>query len=389
MLNAAQIVVSEHIEHGWHTIEGDAPGCSTQMHYYRFGSDTSKPKIYLQAALHADEQPGTMILHHLVAALTQEAQANQLNARFILFPMVNPLGLQNIAFGRHQGRYEPSIARNHNRAWPNLYEAIADKVKNNLCSNAAENRTTVMQAVEQWLNLQQPLNALDKQRLIAMREAFDAEFILDLHCDEDALNHIYISPSLLPEYQDLANWMQSAATLTAHDSGGGSFDEIWTLLWRQLKQNFPHNPFPPPPLSATLEYRGNFQTFDALNKQDAENLMGFFRGRGLLAGRPAAPAQQAPSALPLHAMQNLRTPYAGLLAYQRELGDKIRTGDVIAEVIDLHGDQAFKKRRPLVAETNGLLFSRRMDKYVWPGCSVAKIAGEQPLVAKDSYLLGD
>lgn len=123
---------------------------------------------------------------------------------------------------------------------------------------------------------QTPLSALEQQRHITLCEAFDADIVLDLHCDEDALNHIYISPCLMPEYQDLSNWMGSAATLTAEDSGGGSFDEVWTLLRLRLQKAHPDNPLPTPPLSATLEYRGNFQTFDPLNRQDAENLVNTF-----------------------------------------------------------------------------------------------------------------
>ena len=89
-----------------------------------------------------------------------------------------------------------------------------------------------------------------------MQEAYDADMVLDLHCDEDALNHIFISPALMPEYQDLADWIGSAATLTAEDSGGGSFDEVWSLLWHRLARENPGAAWPALPLSATLEYRG-------------------------------------------------------------------------------------------------------------------------------------
>ena len=47
------------------------------------------------------------------------------------------------------------------------------------------------------------------------------DIVLDLHCDVQALNHIYIVPQLMPEYQDLADWMGSYVTLTAENSGGG------------------------------------------------------------------------------------------------------------------------------------------------------------------------
>jgi predicted deacylase len=39
---------------------------------------------------------------------------------------------------------------------------------------------------------------------MVMAEAYDADMVLDLHCADDALNHIYIVPQLMPEYQDLS-----------------------------------------------------------------------------------------------------------------------------------------------------------------------------------------
>ena len=43
-------------------IRGDSPGRITEFTYYKVGvlGDSSAPKVYLQAALHADEQPGDL-----------------------------------------------------------------------------------------------------------------------------------------------------------------------------------------------------------------------------------------------------------------------------------------------------------------------------------------
>ena len=67
-----------------------------------------------------------------------------------------------------------------------------------------------------------------------MGYASQADMVLDLHCDDLALNHIFTVPQNLPEMQRLADWMGSAATLVAEDSGGGSFDEVWSGVWISL-----------------------------------------------------------------------------------------------------------------------------------------------------------
>ena len=129
-----------------------------------------------------------------------------------------------------------------------------------------------------------------KIKKIHAREIFDSrgtptvecDVVLDFHFDVKATNHIYIVPQLMPEYQDLANWMGSRVTLTAENSGGGSFDEVWPRLWIDLQRLYPDKPIPSPVLSATLEYRGLIDVEEKLNKKDAENLMGFFTSRGFI-----------------------------------------------------------------------------------------------------------
>jgi len=49
------------------TLVGDSPGRSTELHYFRIGAEQASHKVYLQAALHADEQPGILVLHPLLS----------------------------------------------------------------------------------------------------------------------------------------------------------------------------------------------------------------------------------------------------------------------------------------------------------------------------------
>ena len=101
-------------------LTGDAPGHSTTLYWYSIGPETAETKIYLQAALHADEQPGTMALHHLLPMLRDADAAGTLKARFVVFPSVNPLGLATRVLRRHIGRYDLETGVNFNRRWPDL-----------------------------------------------------------------------------------------------------------------------------------------------------------------------------------------------------------------------------------------------------------------------------
>lgn len=369
-------------------IEGDAPGKRTELTYFKIG--TGQRKVYLQAGLHADEQPGILILHHLLQYLIEADQQGLLQAQFVVFPMVNPLGMGDIAFLQHQGRYDRSSGVNYNRQWPDLYAAIQDQVGKYLTDNAEENIQRVRELVCNWLSEQQPINALQWQRYYVMQEAFDADYVLDLHCDSESLPHIFTVPQSTEVMQTLSDWMGAAATLTCEFSGGHSFDETLSNLWIQLTKHYPDKPIPQATHSATLEYRGQFDTFDELNELDAKNLYAFFQSQQLIGGTSIFPTPKTtPKATDLAATEFIKTPQAGLLAYKVELGQIAKKGEVIAELVSLDGANAFQQRTPIYAGTDGIVLSRNTFKYVWKGAAVAKIVGKEPLATRGKYLLQD
>jgi len=234
-------------------ISGDAPSKTTDLIYFKLGSPQAERKVYLQAALHADEQPGILVLHHLLKLLEQAEQQGVLKACFVIFPMVNPLGMGDIGFRQHQGRYDRASGVNFNRNWPDLFKAVGSTLAVQLGEDAATNIQLVRAAVKAWLAQQKPVNALQQQRHFVMQEAFDADFVLDLHCDNEALPHIFTVPQSATVMQDLSDWMGATATLFAEDSGGYSFDEVWSNVWLDLAKAYPDKPIPSACHSSTLE----------------------------------------------------------------------------------------------------------------------------------------
>ena len=358
------------------TLVGDTPGRSTELIYFRIGPKDAARKVYLQAALHADEQPGIMVLHHLLPLLRAADIAGELNALFVVFPMVNPLGMGDIEFGQHQGRYNRSSGLNHNRDWPVLYDAVGDGLAAKLGNDADENIQSVRSALRDWAASLPRVTAFDQWRQCVIAEACDADYVFDLHCDNDSLLHIFSIPQLADNMQQLANWTGAAATLLAEDSGGGSFDEVWPAIWLRLARECADKPVPLPVVTCTLEYRGQGDTFDHLNRQDARNLYGYFQEQGLIGGTSLGAKGDAPAGTDLRATEYLRAPQAGLLAYWVELGDRVEKGDRIADLIQLDGDGAFVDRIPLLAGTAGQVISR-------------KIVGSEILESRSGSLLSD
>lgn len=370
------------------TIPTDAPGGSSNLTILRLGPADARTKIYIQAALHADEQPGIMAIHHLLPLLERADADGRLRARFSIVPMANPLGMGQIHFQTHLGRYDDRSGTNFNRKWPDLFAAVGESIAPRLTNDADTNLNLVRDAVRLWLDAQRPVTAMQKLRHAIMQEAYDADYVLDLHCDSEALVHLFVTPDSMDHLGALADHIGSVAQLTAEDSGGGSFDEVWPSLWTRLRAAYPDKPIPFSGVAATVEFRGQHDVFDSIGANDAENLMGFFIASRFVEGAEKR-VERAPAPSPLSATQMLRIDRAGLLAYRVELGDWVEKGQPIADIIALDGPGAFVERTPVLAGTSGRVISRLMNKYVFPGSSIAKIVGTEPLAERTGYLLED
>jgi len=362
-------------------LTGEAPGTSTEFTWYAIGPADAPEKVHLQAALHADEHPGTMVLHHLLPMLRQADDQGLLRARFTVMPAVNPLSLRNFSSAPHIGRSDPRPGVNHNRRWPDLFPLIRSQLAGRLNDDVRFNVNLIRKSVAQWIDAQQPRNASEQLRLLVLRECHDAEFVLDLHCDDDSLPYIYTSPELMPELQDLSDWVGAAATLTAADSGGGSFDEVLPQLYRKVALANPGKPVPLATATATLEYRGRADVTDAYGADDARRL-------SVAEGADGPPAM--PEGLPFEATEIVRADRPGLVAYRVDLGEQVNAGQPVADIISMEGPEAYMARTPILAGTDGFVLSRLSQKYVSRGAGIAKIVGTRILPGrKGAYLLED
>jgi predicted deacylase len=81
-------------------------------------------------------------------------------------------------------------------------------------------------------------------------------------------------------------------------------------------------------------------------------------------------------------MQQVRATVEGVIVYRLQLGDRVRPGDVIGEIVPPFGTP-----QPILAETEGVLFARHNQPWAWPGKVIAKVAGAIPLAGRSGDLL--
>ncbi len=362
-----------------------ATGTQRLLTLHRYGAPETRPKAYLQAALHADETPGLLVLHHLVRLIDAAAARGEITGQIVILPYANPIGLDQNVNGYHLGRQHLGGGGNFNRNWFDLSEPVAEAVNGKLGSDPEKNVDMIRAALRAAVSGRREALPPDQlgaelidHRLRLAEEAIDADLVLDLHCDLEALMHIFLIPAHWPEAQDIVAELGCQAALLAADSGGGSFDEAFSTPWTKLAARFPEHPIPPACLSATVELRGRGDVSDSLAETDAAALFRILQRRGFVAGDPGNLPERLCEATPLEAVDVLRAPAAGVLAYKVALGARVEEGDVVAEVIDPAADPK-SARTEVTARTDGLVLSRHVQFYVTPGTSIAKIVGTKPL----------
>lgn len=362
------------------------PGTSRRLTVLRYQGTRPGPKAYVQAAIHADEVPALLVAHYLRQKLGALDAEGRVIGEIVLLPYANPIGLSQFLQGWHLGRFELDSGRNFNRGYPDLFEAVAAAVGARLGSDGPSNIQLIRAAIRQALA---PLSANDENgalKLALYGLSFDADVVLDLHCDYQAAMHLYLGTPLWPAGRDLADWLGSQATLLSEDSGGDAFDEANSRIWWRLAQRFPQHPIPPACFAATVELRGERDVDDASAERDADNLLRFLAGRGLLELPALAAPPAAAEATPLEAVDSQEATSAGVTSWQRDVGSRVRRGEVLGHL----SDPETGLRRAILARNDGVFFARRGHHWVRPGQWIAKVAGERPLDwRKPGALLSD
>jgi predicted deacylase len=368
-----------------HPLISPAIGTQRTLVSQHFGVAGARPKVVLQASLHADELPGMLVLHHLRGLLQAAEAQGRIAGEVVLVPMANPIGLNQTVLHSQLGRFELASADNFNRSYPPFADWLMEDshaIAPLLTADPAANVATIRTAMHAALDRHAPVTELDSLRHTLMHLACDADVVLDLHCDFEAAMHLYTEPPCADKLLPLAALLGARAVLLAEGSGGRCYDEALSGVWWQLRQKLAvtegqafvdSHPFPQGCASTTVELRGQTDVRHDLAQADAAALLAYLTLLGAVAGPvpdvPALPCQPTP----LAGTQVLMAPHSGVLTYLKHPGDDIAVGDVVAEVIH----PATGQTSPVVSTVNGVLYARHIVRWATTGLEVGKISGAQ------------
>ena len=354
-----------------HPIATEPGSANYQLASFHYGAGGGR-KVYIQASLHADEVPAMLVAHVLRRELERLDAEGRIDGEIILVPAANPIGLSQVVHGIPFGRFDLGTGANFNRAFRHVADELKTTLAGKLGPDADANVAAIRAAARDALAGWDPLDATGVLKKTLLSLAVDADIVLDLHCDNEALLHVYTGPALADRVAPLATLLGARTYLLSAGSGGEPFDEACSRLWWDLAAHFgPDVPIPPACAAVTVELRGEMDVRYDYAEQDAHALLQYLAREGVLdIPHTDLPAPRcAPT--PLEAVEPLHAPQNGVLVFLKALGDEVAPGEAVADIVN----PVTGATSTVHAAQGGLLFASTAHRYLQRGMHVCKIAG--------------
>lgn len=197
-----------------------------------------------------------LVAHHLIKLLDAASKAGLILEEISVVPYANPIGLSQQLLGAHIGRFSVDTGRNFNRDFIDMGPLVSEKIGSILTDNPCENVRIIRKALLAEADNLISMKEESEMKRILYRMACISDIVIDLHCDSDAIMHMYMNDRLWPRLADLASELRSECQLLAPAAGFDSFDEACSCPWSDLQDRFPSYPIPMGCESVTVELRG-------------------------------------------------------------------------------------------------------------------------------------
>ena len=359
-----------------HSLTQNTPGVAITLQSLHYGTPGRGPKATLQAALHADEIPGLLVAHHLRALLAALEEEGRILGEIVLVPVANPIGLAQRVLQSVEGRFDLASGENFNRRYADLFDTVVRQVDGRLGGDAAHNVALIRAALRDGAAALPERSALESLRRALLALSIDADIVLDLHCDSQAVMHLYTETSVWPRVEPLARLLGARAALLAEVSGDHPFDEACSTIWPRLAAHFGvATPIPSACVAVTVELRGEADVAHEWARRDAQALVDYLAWQGVISGAPAQLPPAACEATPLAGSIPVNAPHGGVVVYLQEPGAVVKAGDPLADLVDpMTGTLT-----PLLSPVDGVFYAREARRFVPAGAGVLRVAGREAL----------
>jgi predicted deacylase len=211
--------------HTMHRIDLPAlgPGSPLFIVQHTFDGGVTTKSAYIQAGLHANEQPGLLVANHLLKILAKLDSESKILGRVVVVPYANPIGLSQKVLGEFPGRFYLQDGVNFDRSFPAIDASIREDVA------ASSYDTNDIDALRKLIQSQMTkVKALDPAAFMKktlLQEAFKHDVVIDLHCAHKSVLFVMGKSEHASRVGSLAESVRARAVILEDRLAGSPMDE--------------------------------------------------------------------------------------------------------------------------------------------------------------------
>ncbi len=320
-----------------------ANGLPLTIPVYRLKGDGSGKSVYIQANMHGAEVQGNAVIYQLL----EQLKGLGLRGDITLVPYANPIGCNQKSGEFTLGRFDPITGVNWNRMY-HYNSELVNRFAERSHTLSDEQLTTEFKAaliddIEQKLT--GPQHSLSTGKRIALnlqRLAHEADIVLDLHTGPISAKHLYCA-----EYaRESAKHFNIEHVLLIPNEFDGAMDEAsfcpWWQLHTELKQQGRMFSIPVEAFTVELGSQERIDLTDAL--EDAQSILSYLNYQGVFVDAPYQAKTMQRHACMLKDYVTYYAPMGGMIEYMAGLGEHVKAGDAIANVLRM---ERYLSEKPL------------------------------------------
>ena len=205
-------------------------------------------------------------------------------------------------------------------------------------------------------------------RKLLLSHSIDAHYVLDLHCDDVALPHVFYGVHKQTTGKALAKAMGFSICLEEDVTGTVAFDGTHTQ----------------PCFAATLELRGNADVSPEPAEQDCLGILDFLTHEKLIHRKTKPKQPVALNQLGVDQVRMVKATMSGIVTYRAKLGTSLTANEAFADLILL--DSSTAKSIPILVPCDDYLFSATGHYFITKGETIAMLATHEQQIKAGTQL---
>ena len=351
-----------------------ASGDIFTLQVYKFIGKKPGKKVYIQANLHGAEIDGNAVIYQLINFFSS-LQPDDIAGEIWLVPVCNPLGTNQRGHFFSTGRFNSYDGINWNRIfWDYEKECfdLTEFARSQIDNSTELIRKNYLQKIQaawtkQLANIQKPSSVPWRQQYRYQLQSLclDADYVIDLHSSSNqALDFIFC----FRERKEIAKYFLFDYGIVMDKYDGDAFDEAFLKPWLALEKELAK-------LGKNIVFDVESWTLE-LGSGMTMNPLSVNRGvagiKNYLAFKKVLQNTEINSShiINIVSRKNLISYYAptgGMIQNRLALGEKVKAGDRVYQLLSFNKQQELPKAINIYAETDGIIFDISINQSVNQG----------------------